>query len=240
MFVTYTLFTRAHVKYTQTQSAPECLFVLLVECPDCQFPNRIAHSKWRTPLAELLQGVKVKYASPKASKQESVSGSAAIAKIVVATHPVPSAPLWLTTVASDCLVVTTFQQHVDGWCKPLSSHSKRYQAANSRCSTHDKVLLAVYLALRHFRHTLDDHPFMMFTDHTPLVYALHTTSDWYLPLKIRHLDFVPLLTMYIRHGSGAGNFLLDLEIDELWQNSPLYLAVVPVGTSRKTILRYSS
>ena len=57
--------------------------------------------------------------------------------------------------------------------------------AESLYSTFGRELLAVYLAIRHFRHMLEGRDFTIFTDHKLLIYALHSVSDRYLPREVR-------------------------------------------------------
>lgn len=92
---------------------------------------------------------------------------------------------------------------------PLSFFSKRLLPAESRYSTFGRELLAVYLAIRHFRHMLEGRPFTVFTDHKPLIYALRAVSDRYSPRESRHLDFIAQFTTDIQHLSGDQNPVAD-------------------------------
>ena len=71
-------------------------------------------------------------------------------------------------------------------------------------------LLAIYLAIRHFRHSLEGCHFHVPTpDHKPLTYALGTTTDRHSSRQIRHLDFVSPFTCDIRHVKGGDNPAAD-------------------------------
>ena len=45
--------------------------------------------------------------------------------------------------------------------------------AETRYSTFDRELLAVYLSIKHFRYFLEGRLFHVLTDHKPLTYALN-------------------------------------------------------------------
>ena len=75
--------------------------------------------------------------------------------------------------------------------------------------TFDRELLAVYLAIKHFRHFLEGRPFHVLTDHKPLTFALNTRSDRYSPRQARHLDYISQFTSNIRHVHGLDNVVAD-------------------------------
>ena len=56
------------------------------------------------------------------------------------------------TDASDTAVRAVLQQNINGTWQPISS--RKMTPAESRYSTFDRELLAVYLAIKHFRHSL--------------------------------------------------------------------------------------
>ncbi|KAA3671288.1 uncharacterized protein DEA37_0000083, partial [Paragonimus westermani] len=78
-----------------------------------------------------------------------------------------------------------------------------------RYSTFGRELLAVYRAVRYFRHALGGREFIIFTDHKPLVYALRKYSDKHSPRKARQLDYIAQSSTDIRHISGAANVTAD-------------------------------
>ena len=57
-------------------------------------------------------------------------------------------------------------------------------------STYDRELLALYLAVRHFRFLTEGRNIRMFTDHKPLVDAISKTSDPWTPRQQRQLAFI--------------------------------------------------
>ena len=93
------------------------------------------------------------------------------------THPKPFAPTCIMSDASDTAVGAVLQQHIDGVWHPISYFSKKLRPAETRYSTFDRELLAVYLAIKHFRHFVEGRDFHVATDHKPLTFALATASD---------------------------------------------------------------
>ena len=134
------------------------------------------------------------------------------AKLAAATrlaHPVPGAELSVQVDASDSGAGGVLQQYVDGSWTPLSYFSKTLKPAETRYSTFGRELLAVYLAVKHFRHSLEGRHFTIFTDHKALVSAVSSGSSTYSPREIRHLDFICQLTTDVRHVPGKDNVVAD-------------------------------
>ena len=91
----------------------------------------------------------------------------------------------------------------------IAFFSKKLQPTEVKYSTFGRELLAVYLAIKHFRHFLEGRDFTVFTDHKPLIYALHARPDRHSPREIRHLDYVSQFTTDIRHVKGQDNVVAD-------------------------------
>ena len=102
--------------------------------------------------------------------------------------------------------------------------SKKMKAAETKYSTFDRELLAVYLAIRHFRHFLEGRQFHVLTDHKPLTFALQKRSDRHSPRQARQLDFISQFTLTIRHIHGPDNVVADtlsrIEMNALLSNQP--------------------
>ena len=125
------------------------------------------------------------------------------------SHPKPDAELCLMTDASDVAARAALHQKVNNVWQPLGFFSKRLQPAETRYSAFGRELLAVYLAIRHFRHHLEGRQFFVLTDHKPLTYAMHNSSNRHSPREIRHLDFISQFTTDLRHVSGNANSVAD-------------------------------
>ena len=91
---------------------------------------------------------------------------------------------------------------------PLAFFSKKLSPAEVKYSAFDRELLAVYQAIKHFRHMLEGRPFSVWTDHKPLCGALNSAADK-SPRQTRHLSFVSEFTTDLRHVSGSANVVAD-------------------------------
>ena len=133
----------------------------------------------------------------------------ALANATLLVHPVPNAPTSVMTDASDTAVGAVLQQHINGqWC-PLSFFSRALTPAETRYSTYDRELLAIYLSIRHFRYFLEGRDFHVLTDHKPLTYALASRPERHSPRQVRHLNFISQFTSDLRHVQGSANTAAD-------------------------------
>ena len=80
---------------------------------------------------------------------------AALAKASLLVYPSLNAPTCLMTDAADTAVGAVLQQHINGTWHPISFFSCKLTPAETRYSTFDRELLAVYLAIKHFCHFLE-------------------------------------------------------------------------------------
>ena len=161
------------------------------------------------PLTDLLRGNKRKLCLDENALKAFNDIKQALVDATLLVHVDPTAPISVAVDASDTAVGAVLQQHVGDEWQPLSFFSKRLQPAECRYSTFGRELLAIYLAIRHFRHSLEGREFTVFTDHKPLTYALRSRSDRYSPREIRHLDYISQFTNDIRHISGVANYVAD-------------------------------
>ena len=126
----------------------------------------------------------------------------ALAKATLLAHPKPHAPSRIMTDASDCAVGAVLKQQMEESWQSIAFFSKKWQPAETRYSTFDRELLAIYLAIKHFRPFIEGREFFTLTDHKPLTFVLSTSTDKYSPRQIRHLDYISQLTTDIRDVSG--------------------------------------
>ncbi len=134
----------------------------------------------------------------------------ALADATLLTHPAPEAQLSLMVDASSVAVGAVLQQHLADATQPLAFFSKKLLPAETRYSTFGRELLAIYLAVKHFRHYLEGRDFTIFTDHKPLTFALRSHSDKYNPREIGQLDYICQFTTDIRHIEGSKNDVADV------------------------------
>lgn len=148
----------------------------------------------------------------------------ALANATRLAYPKTEAPTCLVTDASATAVGAVLQQYIDDTWHPISFFSKTLKPAETRYSTFDRELLAVYLAIKHFRYFLEGHLFHVLTDHNPLTHALHARLDRHSPRQARHLDYISQFTSSIRHIPGSENVVADalsrIEINALLSGQP--------------------
>jgi cleavage and polyadenylation specificity factor subunit 1 len=132
-----------------------------------------------------------------------------LSRATLLAHPDPSAPLALVTDASTSAMGAVLQQRVDNAWQPLAFFSRKLNPAQQKYSAYDRELLAVYEAVKHFRHMLEARHFVIFTDHKPITYAFQQKRDKCSPRQFNHLDFIAQFTTDVRHISGQDNVVAD-------------------------------
>ena len=156
------------------------------------------------------------------------------------SHPKLAAPTSLATDASDTAVGAVLQQFVDGVWQPISYFSRKLSPAETKYSTFDRELLAIYLAIKHFRHFIEGRVFHVSTDHKPLTFSFATTSNRYTPRQARHLDFISQFTTDIRHVKGSNNPVADtlsrIDINTLQRPNGIDYKAMAVAQKKDTEL----
>ena len=132
-----------------------------------------------------------------------------LAQATLLVHPKPDAPTNIVTDASDVAVGAVLQQLINCEWHPIAYFSKQLKPQETRYSAFDRELLAIYLAIKHFRHFVEGRNFHILTDHKPLTHALSSKPDNHSPRQIRHLDFISQFTSDIRYIKGGDNTAAD-------------------------------
>ena len=132
-----------------------------------------------------------------------------LAEAALLHHPVSGAQLSLHTDASATAVGAVLQQRVRGWIQPLAFFSKKLNPAQLNYSTFDRELLAVYLAIQHFRDMLYGRQFTVFTDRKPLTSAILRASTPISARQQRHLSFISEFTTDLVYLPGKDNVVAD-------------------------------
>jgi cleavage and polyadenylation specificity factor subunit 1 len=132
-----------------------------------------------------------------------------LANATLLGHPLPDASIALSTDASELGVGASLEQLTDRGWQPLSFFSRQLTNAEKKYSAFDRELLAVYLAVRHFRFLLEGRNFPIFTDHRPLVDAMGKQAEPWSARQQRHLAFISEYSTDIRHIAGKDNMVAD-------------------------------
>jgi hypothetical protein len=101
------------------------------------------------------------------------------------------AHLALVTDASNTAIGAVLQQRKETEWQPLAFFSKKLNQSQQKNSPYDRELLAIYEAVRYFRHMLEARVFTVFTDHKPITFAFSTSRDGcslrlYIPIYHRY------------------------------------------------------
>lgn len=133
----------------------------------------------------------------------------ALADAATLSYPDPHLQMCLLVDASSTAVGAALNIVTTSGPKPLAFFSRKLSPTEIRYSTYDRELLAIYLAIKHFRHQLEGQNFTIFTDHRPLTFAFTKNSNSISPRQLRHLDFISQFSTDVRHVSGAENVVAD-------------------------------
>ena len=95
----------------------------------------------------------------------------ALANATLLHYPKSNAPTTVTVDASDVAIGAVLEQFTDGAWQPLAFFSRMLRKPEVKYSAFDRELLAIHLAVRHFRYFLDGRCFAIFTNHKPLTHV---------------------------------------------------------------------
>lgn len=132
-----------------------------------------------------------------------------LSRATLLAHLDPTARLAVTTDASSTAIGAVVQQYTrEGW-QPLAFLSKKLSSAQRQYSPYDRELLAIYAAIKHYRHMLEGRTFTIYTDHKPLVHAFKQDPLHSSPQQARHLEYIGQFTTDIQHVEGKSNIVAD-------------------------------
>lgn len=132
-----------------------------------------------------------------------------LANATLLVHPCETAPLVLTTDASDIAIGATLEQVANGKTEPLAFFSKKLNNAQHNYSVYDRELLAIYEAIKYTRDFIEGRQLLIKTDHKPLTFAFLQKSGKASPRQVRQLDFISQFTTEIVHVNGHENIVAD-------------------------------
>ena len=123
--------------------------------------------------------------------------------------PVPGVPLSVTTDASKVAVGACLHQTVNGESQPLAFFSRSMSDCETRYSTFDRELLAVFAAIKKWKHYLSGSVVSVFTDHKPLVGALKNHKERDSDRQSRQISFILEYISDVIFISGKSNIVAD-------------------------------
>ena len=107
-----------------------------------------------------------------------------LSRAAVLSHRHPTAPLAFFTDASTTAMGAVLQQRVQDVWQPLAFVSRKLSPAQQKYSAYDMELLAIYEAVRYFRHMLDARHFTILREHKPLTFAFKQNKGQVLPTAV--------------------------------------------------------
>ena len=134
-----------------------------------------------------------------------------LTKAITLNYPVPSAPLALSTDASQVCLGASLEQFVNGQWTPLGLWSKSLKPEQQRYSTYRREILAIKYAIRHFIDEINGRTLTVYTDHRPIL------GSWKNPDLQKHdtvamnaLNEIAQWTSDIRYKPGKELLVPDL------------------------------
>jgi cleavage and polyadenylation specificity factor subunit 1 len=168
---------------------------------------------WDSPLHDIHSGPRVKGSHPITLTPELRKTfdecKTSFSRATLLAHSDPSAPLALVTDASTSAIDAVLQQRVHSAWQPLAFFSRKLSPAQQKYSANDRELLAIYEAVKHFRHMLEARHFIIFTDHKPTTFTFQQKRDLCSPRQFNRLNYISQFTTDIRHISGQDNVVAD-------------------------------
>lgn len=144
------------------------------------------------------------------AEEEFEQSKVSLQKAILLSHPIADSTMTLMTDASNTSVGASLQQQEGKSWKPLGFFSKRLTEAQRKYSTYDRELLAIYLAIVHFRHLIEGRELVILTDHKPLTHAFSKIgSNKETPRRTRQIMFISEFTTQIRFVNGNENTVAD-------------------------------
>ena len=113
------------------------------------------------------------------------------------------------TDASDTAVGAVIQRTVAGVTQPVAFFSKSLTSAQKKWSTCDRKLLAIFLAVKHFKYFLDGRPFTICTDHKPLTFMFTSNMSNATARQSRHMNYISNFISDIQYIQGKQNVTAD-------------------------------
>ena len=163
-------------------------------------------------LNDLLQGAKkgnMPIIWSEEAKTSFSESKRALANATMLAHPIPGAPISPAVDASDFAIGAVLQQRANDTWQPLGFLTKPLNSAQRKYSAYDRELLAMYTAVKRFRHAVEGRNFIIFTDHKPLTYAFSQNPDKCSPRQFRQLDYIGQFTTDTRYIKGLNNNVAD-------------------------------
>ena len=169
-------------------------------------PNAAAHL---SPLFEALKGKPKSLTWTPECQTAFETTKEALAVATLLHHPLPGAPLSLTTDASNQAIGGVLEQFgPNGW-EPLAFWSSKLEENQKQWPPYDRELLAAFKGTRHFRSWIEGRPFTLFTDHQSLIPSIHKKTDPQTLRQMYQLSCIAEFTTDVQYLEGKSNVVAD-------------------------------
>ena len=133
-----------------------------------------------------------------------------LAKTTALHYPTKNGNISIHTDASDTAVGAVLQEKRGDLYVPLGFFSRKLEPREKVSSIFARELLAIFLAIKHFRHFLEGHSFKVFTDHSAITQAITNPLERPHVKENRMLVFISQFDVEIIHIPGKDNQIADL------------------------------
>ena len=147
-----------------------------------------------------------------AQKDAFTSVKNALSQKTVLSFPIPNAPTFLATDASDSTIAATlFQFDSAKNCRvPIAFYSKNLQKAQLNYSIFDKEILAIYMSIKHFQFMLECRNFKILCDNQAVVKSITKPNLDNMSARVRrHLQFISQYSTDLEYIESKQNFVAD-------------------------------
>ena len=126
-----------------------------------------------------------------------------LANATMLAYPVLNPATQLVIDAFDTSVGAVIQQTVNEVTRPIAFFSRNLTTAQKKRPTFDRELLAIFLAVQHFKYFLEGRPFTILSDHKLLWIRSYSTSA-FIEFVTRNL--VQSIVLYCQWSAVSMNF----------------------------------
>ena len=123
--------------------------------------------------------------------------------------PSRDAVLTIATDASATSIGACLHQVVEGVSSPLAFFSRKLSSAETRYSTFDRELLAVFAAIKKWKDFIHGHTVTVFTDHRPIVGAFNSSKHRFSERQQRQFSAITEYVSDIIYVAGKENVVAD-------------------------------
>ena len=165
------------------------------------------HSEIAEPLVQVIRDKKFSWGSDQQTAFRDLKNSLATATHLA--YPSNGDQLVLTTDASKVAIGSVLEAVNHRGKRPLAFFSRTLTKTERRYSAFDRELLAIHASIRHFRHMVCGSHFTVFTDHKPIITALHKTGDPWSDRQRAHLSAISESGAEVQYTKGTDNVVAD-------------------------------